>query len=354
LNAQTEPYDHDSKDPILEICSLRHQITQLQSELASIKLAFSRELELLRAVDKKRQLSNEQETAKRFFHGSYDRKTLADFQGGVYCLQVSGNVLICGSGDKTVRLYDLNTGECIKTLLGHTAGISCLQYEPSSNLLVTGSWDKSIRVWDVQTGEHQVFQAHMNGVRCLQFYGSTLVSGASDKIVFIWNMNEGQCEFILKGHEGTVYCLQFDPQTNRLVTGSADKTVRIWNMKNGKCTGLLTGHRGDVYCLKLLKSHLITGSADATLRLWDLDSGECLRIMVHTDAVYACSISEDGQVIASGCADSAIRVWDWRSGEMQRILKLHSDGIYALQIDNHLVVSASLDKTVCISNFAIP
>jgi hypothetical protein len=52
-----------------------------------------------------------------------------------------------------------------------------------------------------------VLKAHVNGVRCLQANGDRLISGASDKIIFVWSISQAQCELILKGHESGVYLL---------------------------------------------------------------------------------------------------------------------------------------------------
>lgn len=76
-----------------------------------------------------------------------------------------------------------------------------------------------------------------------------MVSGSSDKIIFVWNLEEvrlhnyllfnkkGQCELILKGHESGVYCLEFFKNT--LISGSGDKTIRIWDLEEGKCQKIL-------------------------------------------------------------------------------------------------------------------
>jgi F-box/WD-40 domain protein MET30 len=74
-------------------------------------------------------------------------------KSGVHCLDFNENTLITGSGDKTIRMWDMQTRECTKVLEGHTSGVCCLQYNnDNKNQLVSGSWDKTIRVWDLTNG----------------------------------------------------------------------------------------------------------------------------------------------------------------------------------------------------------
>ena len=60
--------------------------------------------------------------------------------------------LCSGSDDKTVKLWDVNEGDAVKTLQGHTNYLMCVNFNPQSNLIVSGSFDETVRIWDVKTG----------------------------------------------------------------------------------------------------------------------------------------------------------------------------------------------------------
>lgn len=82
-----------------------------------------------------------------------------------------------------------------------------------------------------------------------------------------WTKGQPKSSF-LKGHEDSVYCVQFDDM--KIVSGSRDKTVRVWHTKTGYCARVLTGHGGSVLCLAYDETELFTGSSDACVFVWDL------------------------------------------------------------------------------------
>jgi len=57
-----------------------------------------------------------------------------------------------GSMDNTARLWDAESGDCLYTLLGHTAEIVSLNFDTAGGKLITGSFDHTVKVWDVKTG----------------------------------------------------------------------------------------------------------------------------------------------------------------------------------------------------------
>jgi WD40 repeat protein len=107
-------------------------------------------------------------------------------------------------------------------------------------LVVSGSRDSTLRVWNIETGEcTETLSGHVAAVRCVQYDGCRVVSGAYDYLVRVWDPVEGQCLHILQGHTNRVYSLQFDGV--HIVSGSLDTSIRVWNADSGRCIHTLTG-----------------------------------------------------------------------------------------------------------------
>jgi len=172
--------------------------------------------------------------------------------------------------------YNWKYGRCsVKTLKGHTNGVTCLQLD--DNILATGSYDATIKIWNIETGEEiRTLHGHTRGIRALQFDDSKLISGSLDNTIKIWNWHTGECISTLQGHTDGVVSLHFDAQL--LASGSIDKSVKIFDF-NSKEAFCLKGHGDWVNCTRLdVNSRTVmSASDDTTLKLWDLDTRQAIR-----------------------------------------------------------------------------
>ncbi|KAK9457635.1 quinon protein alcohol dehydrogenase-like superfamily [Dipodascopsis uninucleata] len=164
----------------------------------------------------------------------------------------------------------------LKVLKGHTDGVMCLQFDHS--VIITGSYDTTARVWDIETGNLlRVLSGHVRGVRALMFDDTKLITGSMDRTIRIWNYKTGECVSTLRGHTDGVVSLHFD--STLLASGSADSTIRVWNFKE-KSFMTLRGHTDWVNSVFIHSETqtLFSASDDTTVRMWDLNTRECLRV----------------------------------------------------------------------------
>jgi WD40 repeat protein len=155
-------------------------------------------------------------------------------------------LLFMGSAGNTVRVWDIaeSTPRCIEKLRGHTKGVFCLQSTPS--VLMSGSLDNIVKVWDPRQGFRLIYELRQKdaagrdlvantddnetniGVIAFQCDDTKVVTGGPDKVVRIWDLRTRQIVNELDGHAHWITTLQFDG--NKIVTGSRDKTVRFWDV----------------------------------------------------------------------------------------------------------------------------
>ncbi|CAO3683639.1 unnamed protein product [Rhizopus stolonifer] len=244
------------------------------------------------------------------------------------------------------------------SLQGHTNGVMCVQFCEISKRVITGSLDKTVKVWSLETGQLlRTLIGHTREVRALQFDDAKLVTGAMDNALKIWNYHTGQCIRTLEGHTGGVLSLHFDSRT--MASGSTDHTVRVWNFDLGECCTLV-GHTQWVNSVRICLEGkmLISSSDDASVRLWDLQSRSCVRVFQgHVGQVqmalpsphgfrHRLNGSPDSPIIISSALDNTIKMWDITNGKCLRTLFGHIQGIWGLDFDKLRIVSGSHDKTL--------
>jgi small GTP-binding protein len=253
-----------------------------------------------------------------------------------YVFSPDGKKAISGGEDNTVRLWDMETGRCLKVFRGHTDTIWTVSWSANHCRALSGSVDNTARVWDVETGRClRVLEGHTGNVLgvALSADGRHALSGSSDNTVALWNVETGKRLRILEGHTGSVLSLAWSANRRRAVSGSVDKTVRVWDVETGRCLRVLKGHTGIIWRMALSADNrrIISGAFDSTVRVWDAETGRCLRIFEgHTGNVWSVAWSADRRRAVSGSVDKTVRVWDAETGRCLRILEGHSDMVVGI------------------------
>jgi WD40 repeat protein len=156
------------------------------------------------------------------------------------------NIIICCWDQNEIKMWNLNGsgGSMMKKFTGHSSGVCCLKVF-AANKLISGSKDKTIKVFDMKSGEcAQTFVGHSSDVRCLHLLadGQHVSSGSEDKNIKVWNLGTGLCVSTLKAHTGYIFCLEQLP-SGILLSGSSDKSIRYWDLNTKTCTKVLQGYR---------------------------------------------------------------------------------------------------------------
>lgn len=259
----------------------------------------------------------------------------------VYAIQFIGKLLVSGSRDKTVRVWDLETKRLWhQPLSGHAKSVLCLQFDPSpeEDVIVSGSSDRSIIVWKFSTGKmiHQITDAHDDSVLNLKFDRRFVVTCSKDRTVKIWNRRELSvtdedypriCKSGSANYPSHIIDLnEVSPSIleTRLANGSI-KPLQPFSL-------LMTveGHGAAVNAMQLSGDEIVTASGDRMIKVWNVRTGTCLKTLMGHDKGIAC-VQFDGRRIISGSNDNTVRIYDHISGAEVAVLRGHKNLVRTVQ-----------------------
>jgi serine/threonine protein kinase/WD40 repeat protein len=271
-----------------------------------------------------------------------------------------GKHVLTGSADRTMLLWDLETGEVLRSFQGFNGIVYFVDFSPDGRLAVSASGDGTVRLWNWRTGEEvRRCEGHEGAVHCAAFNrdGSRLASAGEDRTVRIWETATGVEVQRCEGHDKGVWWVVWSPDGRAVLSAGKDASIRLWDAQFGTEKQQFRGHRDEVRRVAFSAdgSRILSGSFDTTMRLWDTRTGQQVREYPGTPYIVESvtflpdgkhALSTEGPDMSTGRMvvgpDHGIRVWDLESGRLLRRLggvhgkvfqlRLHNGGKQALTV----------------------
>ncbi|KAK5976578.1 Proteasome endopeptidase complex [Trichostrongylus colubriformis] len=310
-----------------------------------------------------------------------------------------GRGLASGSGDTTVRIWDIDTELPLFSCKGHKNWVLCIAWSPDARKVASACKNGQIMIWDAATGLQlgKTLSRHKQWITHLAWQPMHkdpscrfLASAGKDGNILIWDTIQGTVERSLSGHTACVTSIRWGGE-GLIYSGSQDRTVKVWRVKDGVICRNLTGHAhwintlalntdyalrtscfdpktgcnrpsSEAECQKValrryeeaLKvcggERLVSGSDDFTMFLWNPSESKSAiaRLTGHQQLVNQVVFSPDTRYIASASFDKSVKLWCGKTGKFIASLRGHVNAVYqvAWSADSRLLVSGSADSTL--------
>ncbi|KAK0428491.1 hypothetical protein QR680_010835 [Steinernema hermaphroditum] len=251
------------------------------------------------------------------------------------------NQIITASRDKTLICWQLDTDSTgqlqysiKKRLIGHSHFVSDVAVSNDGKYAISSSWDKTLRLWDVDLGESmKTFVGHRKDVLsvCFSLDNRQIISGSRDGSVKVWN-TIGQCKmdfsgFDRCGHRDWVSSVRFIPKSDDLmvVSGSWDRKVKVWDLYDARNETDHVGHTGYVntVCVSPDGSLCASGGKDGNAMLWDLNDEKHLYTLNGNGIINQLTFSPNRYWLCGAVGDT-IKVWDLENKQLVDEAKVHT------------------------------
>ena len=190
--------------------------------------------------------------------------------------------------EKSIRVWDTSTWTQKASLQVHQWGaLSLVPLEDGDLVFSSGASveDPVLRLFEIGTGECiRSFYGHTSVVlsASVSLTNDRGLSGSSDRTVRLWDLNTAECLAILQGHSGRVFSVKITRDGSVGISASEDTTIKVWDLNSMRCLGTLEGHQGEVRSVAISPDETVIASAgykDHTVRLWKRSSGACLQVI---------------------------------------------------------------------------
>ena len=202
------------------------------------KLALSKSKSLLDLANKLLSKKDSGELAQSFPFKPFIRDKVHSDHIYSVAITPNGKKVVSGSNLKPIKIWDIESGECLETLDRCTSSFSVV-ITSNGKKVVSGHYATPIKIWDIESGEClktlEVYSGWINSI-AITPNGKKVVLGSRNGTITIWDIESGnKCLQTLEGHTGTIYSVAITPNGKKVVSGSRDETIKIWDIESGAC-----------------------------------------------------------------------------------------------------------------------
>ncbi|XP_018332201.1 U3 small nucleolar RNA-associated protein 15 homolog [Agrilus planipennis] len=242
-------------------------------------------------------------------------KNLSRFREAAYgaVFKSDGRLLLTGSEEKNVKLFDVSTKSLLRLFKGHTAAVHRVNFLPGQLQIASYSDDKTVKVWDIPTEKNLItYEEHTDYIRAgvvNPTVENTFISGGYDGQIKMFDIRTEKPIFSVS-HGSPVEALLFVP-TGGAFLSAGGTDIKIWDpLMGGKLRGSISQHHKTITCLRMATDNkrLLSGSLDRHVKVYDINTYEVVHTMDYSNAILSLDISKNDDTLTVGLVDGLVCV----------------------------------------------
>ena len=254
-------------------------------------------------------------------------------------------LLLTGSRDGTVRVWNRHTGEVVRKWTPHSGWVRKIRVSPDGKWALSYGAGRLLVETSIETARPRLpWDRHLASVPTVAFApdGSRIVSGSVDRTIKVWDTGTWKtvCSMSIPS---ALVSVAVSPDGTRVLAGAKDGKLREFVLGTGQLTHTLRGHFGHVRAVAyLVAGRALSAADDGSLRVWDIEQEAPVHVMTgHLGGVMDLAVSPDGTRVLSAGRDCTVREWDLATGRLLHTTLAHRGEVHAVAYspDGHHAIS---------------
>jgi WD40 repeat protein len=259
----------------------------------------------------------------------------------------SKKLITASSPDREIKIWDLETGKCLKTLTDHKDWVTCILIIPN-NKFVSGFSDETIKIWDLNSFECLNILNNESSVSFLCLISEKQIAcGCFDGSVKIWDLISLTKINSFEAHNDQISCLLLVDKTKLVSCSVWVEKIKIWNLENFNCIKKLRFHSDVISYLELTSDgNLLRYSFNQTVKFWQIETGQLIKSIKFTDTVCCVKILNE-HLLAVGLFEGQIQIYNFKNNKIVIKIPAHYLAVWKLLLlKNGCLLSQSIDYEI--------